>query len=448
MSAPRSCGFDCSFVGQTFLSADFSTGSLSDTVSEFQTGKRRDEGTLLCCRVAVIMESPSQTARDSTSLLLAVARLLPVGNREDLLPGLAQLWQEATVAEAVLLIVPVAALSGIQAGYIAGNGTAIPLASHESLSITAIDPPRTDTPISSTLLSLFGESVDLSAFQAEKTQVLTIGEPPAGGVAYLASPTRDVLPELPELTAALIRQAYRNDNLQYQLQKAQIEQKLEALGEFAAGAGHEVNNPLATITGRVELLLRDETDPERRRSLATIGGQALRVRDMIGDVMLFARPPAPQPKRVDFCEAVQQVIAQHEPIALERNCRFSANETESICIHADPHQLHIVITNLLRNSLEAIPDSDGEIQIAYGRCLEDSPMPMAEFTVTDNGCGLSDLDREHVFDPFYSGRQAGRGLGFGLCKCHRIVSNHGGRIAVESSEDHTVFRVFWPLAEE
>ena len=71
--------------------------------------------------------------------------------------------------------------------------------------------------------------------------------------------------------------------------------RLESLAEFAAGAGHEFNNPVATIVGRVQLLLRDEADPARRQALETIAGQAYRIRDMISDVMVFARPPAAEP---------------------------------------------------------------------------------------------------------------------------------------------------------
>ena len=70
--------------------------------------------------------------------------------------------------------------------------------------------------------------------------------------------------------------------------------KLEALAEFAAGAGHEINNPLATIIGRAQLLLKDERDPQRRQMLLAIGAQAYRIRDMIGDAMLFGRPPSPE----------------------------------------------------------------------------------------------------------------------------------------------------------
>src|SRR5882724_357569 len=84
------------------------------------------------------------------------------------------------------------------------------------------------------------------------------------------------------------------------------ELKLRALAEFAAGAGHEINNPVATIAGYAQQLLADETDPDRRHALATIGAQAYRIRDMIGDVMLFARPPQPRPEQIDLTAAVRE----------------------------------------------------------------------------------------------------------------------------------------------
>ena len=87
--------------------------------------------------------------------------------------------------------------------------------------------------------------------------------------------------------------------------------KLEALAEFAAGAGHEINNPVATIAGRAELLLRNETQPERRQALLTIGAQALRIRDMIGDLMLFARPPKPEPQLLNLAQVVAEERSAH-----------------------------------------------------------------------------------------------------------------------------------------
>ena len=85
-------------------------------------------------------------------------------------------------------------------------------------------------------------------------------------------------------------------------------EKLEALAEFAAGAGHEINNPVATIVGRVQMLLEGEADEDRRQQLITIGAQALRIRDMIGDLMLFARPPQPRRARLDLAAWTRQVL--------------------------------------------------------------------------------------------------------------------------------------------
>jgi len=96
--------------------------------------------------------------------------------------------------------------------------------------------------------------------------------------------------------------------------------KLEALAEFAAGAGHEINNPLATIIGRAQLLLKDERDPQRRQMLLSIGAQAYRIRDMIGDTMLFGRPPTPELQAVDLTLVVTDVLARQAGELADDHC--------------------------------------------------------------------------------------------------------------------------------
>lgn len=222
--------------------------------------------------------------------------------------------------------------------------------------------------------------------------------------------------------------------------------KLEAMAEFAAGAGHEINNPVATIAGRVQMLLKHETDPERRQSLATIGGQAYRIRDMIGDAMLFGRPPAPRPTAVNLSKAIEDVQHSLSEAIHASGVLLTVDLSGVSCLRADETQLKVVISNLILNCLNVL-EPGGQICISAKEETVDA-IPMLHIQITDDGPGLSEQEQEHLFDPFYSARQAGRGLGFGLSKCWRIVDLHGGQIEAETSQRRGVtFHLFWPLYE-
>jgi signal transduction histidine kinase len=153
--------------------------------------------------------------------------------------------------------------------------------------------------------------------------------------------------------------------------------KLASLAEFAAGAGHEINNPLATISGRVQMLLREETDPERRQALMTIGGQALRIRDMIGDLMLIGRPPEPRLEQVDLRDAVSAAVDPLRELAARNDCNIRLDAVDPVEVQADPVQLKVVVASLVRNAIEA-QRNGGEILVAVtadfldaGRRLDD-----------------------------------------------------------------------------
>lgn len=205
-------------------------------------------------------------------------------------------------------------------------------------------------------------------------------------------------------------------------------EKLEALAEFAAGAGHEMNNPLAVIAGRAQLLLDGETNPERRRDLAVIHTQAMRVVEMISDLMLFARPPLPQRTSCDLAAIVERVAQEIGKLAEERQCAIAASlEAKPIFASVDELQFTVAIRALCVNALEAIKPG-GRVELAVRR--EENGVVIS---VTDNGPGITPDVRRHLFDPFFSGRSAGRGLGIGLAKCWRIVTHHGGRIDVNNA---------------
>ncbi len=273
-------------------------------------------------------------------------------------------------------------------------------------------------------------------------------KPAAGAILYChdSRPLRlELLTEMSDASSRLLEQASMAQPPESEsiTEVLPDEAKLRSLAEFAAGAGHEIHNPVATISGRVQLLLRDETDPVRRRALATIGGQAYRIRDMIGDLRLFAVPPEPRPVALDLAEVVGSVHETLAEQASERGFQIVVEAESPVPIWADRTQLCVVISNLIQNSWDALVDG-GVIRVS-AESIVDQGRETALLTVTDSGPGLSDADRVHLFDPFYSGRQAGRGLGFGLTKCWRIVSNHGGRVQVDSAPNETTaFRVYWP----
>lgn len=214
--------------------------------------------------------------------------------------------------------------------------------------------------------------------------------------------------------------------------------KLAALAEFAAGAGHEINNPVATILGRAQLLLKSESDSSRRRALAAIASQALRIRDMIGDLMLFARPPEAQPAWADLARIAAEVCAPLAERASDVGASLRLEPADGVPVFADALQIAVALTAVVENALNAV-NRGGTITVYI-----DGSNGLPTATVTDDGPGFTDADREHAFDPFYSGRQAGRGLGFGLPKAWRIITLAGGTIDIDSRPGHTVVRLSLP----
>jgi len=239
--------------------------------------------------------------------------------------------------------------------------------------------------------------------------------------------------------------------LRWSMQFEQIlrDRTLAALAEYAAGAGHEINNPLGSIIGRTSQLLKTETNREKRRLLEAIGAQAYRIGDMIGDTMLFANPPASRPQSVSLTETVQTVLHHFGSQIVDSQIHLSFLPTEAVFVHADPVQLHIVVSELVRNSLNALLDNPPEsprMLTVHCTCEERQGRTGGLLELIDTGPGLTPEQQQHCFDPFYSGRQAGRGLGFGLSKCWRIVQQHQGTISLCCEDRQTRVQV-WMVSD-
>jgi signal transduction histidine kinase len=203
--------------------------------------------------------------------------------------------------------------------------------------------------------------------------------------------------------------------------------KLGALAEMAAGAGHEINNPLAVISGRAQLLMVEESDPRRRKSLETIIAQAQRIHRMIVDLMMFARPPEPNLKPTAVTDVIDRAVAKVKADSADSEVAVEVAAAGSLCVEGDVDQLALAVECVVRNAIEA--SSPGSTVRVAASNAEGSRVGIR---VTDTGGGISDDQRQHIFEPFYSGRDAGRGLGMGLSKAWRIVQNHRGEILIES----------------
>lgn len=226
---------------------------------------------------------------------------------------------------------------------------------------------------------------------------------------------------------------------------------MQALYNFAYGLSHEINNPLANIATRAQTLLADEPDPERRRKLATIVQQAFRAHEMIADLMLFARPPAIKPAAVDLAELASAVVAELADQAREQGTILvRTGEAGPLAATVDPTQIAVALKALIQNALEAVKAGGSVAVEVRGQRSEvggqrsevaaqetpHSAIRTLHLSVTDTGPGIPPAIRPHIFDPYFSGREAGRGLGLGLSKAWRIVELHGGSLEVVSEPDH------------
>jgi signal transduction histidine kinase len=247
--------------------------------------------------------------------------------------------------------------------------------------------------------------------------------------------------------ASLETEAERLRGLLTRLQASEVERlrdmKLRSLAEMAAGAGHEINNPLAVILGQAQHLLRSEECLDRVRALERIVAQSRRIHELLKDLMLYARPPKPRLRIINLGRLVHDAVTGLTELALERGVHLDYAVPRRRCdVRADRNLLALAIACLVRNALEAAP-----VQGAARVYLKTESNGRVEVIVEDNGPGLAAAHREHLFDPFYSGRSAGRGSGLGLSKAWRIAQLHGGALDFQSEPGKpTRFVLSLPLA--
>lgn len=223
----------------------------------------------------------------------------------------------------------------------------------------------------------------------------------------------------------------RWDTMEYSFQQQLHTQKMLAIKNFAYGASHEINNPLANISTRGQALLHDETDPDRQRSLSTIVAQVFRANAMIADLMLFAHPPTMKLERQNLQEILQRSVKEMAIPLEANNIQVELTGDSNIHVVGDTNSLFEMFKALIQNCVDAM--ETGNITISWTTQLD-----QIRIEITDDGPGIATDILPVIFDPFFSGREAGRGLGFGLSKAWRIAQIHHGSIEIENLTDDSV----------
>ncbi len=231
------------------------------------------------------------------------------------------------------------------------------------------------------------------------------------------------------------------ENLQrLQAQMVQSE-KLVSLGQLAAGAAHEINNPLTAILGYSDLLADDEALPERTRGTAVkIREQARRTKSLVQNLLSFARQVPAERTLLDINTVVTNAV-QLRALDLHSGGSTIELQLESVLpgVRGDNNQLMQVFFNIISNALDAMSEGGaGKLTI---RTLRDRGNVVLLFS--DSGPGLREPHR--VFDPFYTTKPVGKGTGLGLSICYGIVQEHGGKIfCYNGQKGGAVFRVELP----
>ncbi|MBU1274040.1 MAG: cache domain-containing protein [Proteobacteria bacterium] len=209
-----------------------------------------------------------------------------------------------------------------------------------------------------------------------------------------------------------------------------IQDKMASLGRVAAGIAHEIRNPLSGINLYLSALSgKTGGMPEVEDIVAKMRAASARIEAVIKRVLDFSRPTTPRVSLINLNQVVSNVMELSAVTLRKAGISLEASLADQLPLaHADGQLLEQVLMNLITNAVQALAEAPGEKKIALESSLE---MDRILIRVSDSGPGIPPRLREKVFDPFFTGRREGSGIGLSLC--HRIVSDHGGKLGVSES---------------
>jgi two-component system cell cycle sensor histidine kinase/response regulator CckA len=253
------------------------------------------------------------------------------------------------------------------------------------------------------------------------------------------------------IAARMVALAIERDRLEERLSRAS---KLEAIGRLAGGVAHDFNNLLTVILSHVTLLREEAQSPPEPRRIEAILHAVDRGSEITSQLLALGREQIRIPERVDLGEVVLDVIRVFEPLIRDDITVSVESEPSVGSIIIDRTQLRQVLLNLVLNGRDAMPEG-GRLEISTRHATrpevaaanpDDLTRSYAAITVTDYGKGMDPSTAERIFEPFFSTKALGRGLG--LATVYGLVRQSGGHVSVESDVDKgTTFTLLFPKSE-
>ena len=234
---------------------------------------------------------------------------------------------------------------------------------------------------------------------------------------------------VPQMALAL-ENAVLYEQQRLRMRRLHRAERLATTGQLAAGAAHEIRNPLTSIRSTIQYLQRSlEGDPERSGMVGDLLEETDRINAIVEGLLSLARPASLRLEEVDLCDVLAQTVRLVEPTARKGHIDVEATfPAEAARLQADPDQIKQVFLNVLMNAVQAMPDG-GRLGVRVTRV----DPALGRFTwrveIVDTGMGIPEEYREKVFDPFFTTKPEGTGLGLSIC--HSILQGHGGEIDVE-----------------
>jgi len=219
--------------------------------------------------------------------------------------------------------------------------------------------------------------------------------------------------------------------------------RILAMQTMSAGLAHEVRNPLNAAKLQLELLerrLHRQSDDPRLTGPTELAQKEIeRLTTLLNEFLVFARPPELHPQEHDIVAIVRQVVDLERFAAEKRGATLDlVADPPQLPGHVDAAKLHQLVLNLVRNACEAV-SIGGHVTVRVSPCPEDA---RCQIRVIDDGPGIPEHVRARIYEPFFSTKEGGTGLGMSIV--HSLVSLHGGAIDLQTGPGGTTFDVLIP----